>query len=147
MNAFALGALALGVARLLLIDNFYSPQLIFNMRMATYAVAVLVLGVVAWYGSRRTDDAAQTVTRVALVAINLLSLIALSHEVADYYSRQMMAADIGRRHWNSTYAGEWQRIGIARDFTYSALWMAYGAMLMVIGFCAARRLCAGRPCC
>ena len=134
LNAFALGALALGVARLLLIDNFYSPQLIFNMRMATYAVAVLVLGVVAWYGSRRTDDAAQTVTRVALVAINLLSLIALSHEVADYYSRQMMAADIGRRHWNSTYAGEWQRIGIARDFTYSALWMAYGAMLMVIGF-------------
>ena len=23
---------------------------------------------------------------------------------------------------------------IARDFTYSALWMAYGAMLMVVGF-------------
>jgi uncharacterized membrane protein len=134
VNAFALGALALGVARLLLIDNFYSTQLIFNMRMATYAVAVLVLGVVAWYGSQRTDDAAQTVTRVALVSINLLSLIALSHEVADYYSRQMMAAGIGRRRWNSTYASEWQRIGIARDFTYSALWMAYGAMLMVIGF-------------
>src|SRR3954463_3753682 len=23
---------------------------------------------------------------------------------------------------------------IARDFTYSALWMAYGAMLMIVGF-------------
>jgi uncharacterized membrane protein len=25
-------------------------------------------------------------------------------------------------------------VKIARDFTYSALWMAYGAMLMVVGF-------------
>ena len=29
---------------------------------------------------------------------------------------------------------EWHHVKIARDFTYSALWMAYGAMLMVVGF-------------
>ena len=28
----------------------------------------------------------------------------------------------------------WHHVKIARDFTYSALWMAYGAMLMVVGF-------------
>lgn len=29
---------------------------------------------------------------------------------------------------------DFHRVEIERDFTYSALWMAYGAMLMVIGF-------------
>ena len=52
-------ALALGVVRLLLIDNFYTTQLIFNLRMATYAVAVAVLGAVAWYASKREDDSAR----------------------------------------------------------------------------------------
>ena len=58
LNAFALGALALGVARLLVIDNFQTTQLIFNLRMATYAVAVVVLGGVAWYAAKREDDSA-----------------------------------------------------------------------------------------
>ncbi len=29
---------------------------------------------------------------------------------------------------------DWHHVNIARDFTYSALWMSYGAMLMVVGF-------------
>jgi len=131
---FALAALALGVVRLLLIDNFYTTQLIFNMRMATYAVAVAVLGAVAWYASRRTDDAARTVAAVAVVALNALALIALSYEVRDYYSRQMTAVQPGRVRWTPAYASNWRLIQIERDFTYSALWMAYGAMLMVVGF-------------
>src|SRR5205807_8996150 len=61
LNVFALTALALGVARLLAIDNFGTTELIFNMRMATYTVAVVVLGAVAWYASRRTDEAGRTV--------------------------------------------------------------------------------------
>ena len=56
LNAFAVGALALGVGRLLLIDNFYVTRPILNTRMATYAVAIAVLGAVAWYGSRRKDE-------------------------------------------------------------------------------------------
>jgi uncharacterized membrane protein len=31
-------------------------------------------------------------------------------------------------------AANQHRLRIAEDFTYSALWMAYGALLMVIGF-------------
>ena len=137
LNGFALAALALGVARLLLIDNFSTTQLIFNMRMATYAVAVVVLGVVAWYAARRTDEAARTVAAIAVVALNILALIALSHEVADYYARQMTALRplrSGRNQWIPAYANNWRHIQIERDFTYSALWMAYGAMLMVVGF-------------
>jgi uncharacterized membrane protein len=134
LNGFALAALVLGVVRLLLLDNFYTTQLIFNLRMATYAVAVAVLGAVAWYASRRADDAARMVAAVAVVALNVLALIALSHEIADYYSRQMSALQPLRGRRIPAYVADWRTIGIERDFSYSALWMAYGAMLMVIGF-------------
>lgn len=138
LNVFALGALVLGVVRLLAIDNFYTTQLIFNLRMLTYAVAVAVLGAVAWYGSKRDDDFARTVARVAVVALNVLALIGLSREVQDYYSRQIIAARPTFRlapgqRWSVNYA-DTRRIDIARDFTFSALWMGYGAMLMIIGF-------------
>lgn len=134
LNAFALGALVLGVARLLLIDNFAITQLIFNMRMATYAVAVAVLGAVAWYASQRTDEAAVSVSAAALIALNVLALIALSREVGDYYSRQMSEfSPAVRNRWRAAYL-ELHHIEIERDFTYSALWMAYGAMLMIVGF-------------
>jgi uncharacterized membrane protein len=134
LNVFALAALALGVGRLLLIDNFSTTQLLFNMRMATYTVAVVVLGAVAWYAARRTDEAGKMVAAVAVVALNVLALIALTHEVSDYYARQMAAVQPGRRQWNPADFGEWRHVQIERDFTYSALWMAYGAMLMVVGF-------------
>jgi len=134
LNAFALAALTLGVVRLLLIDNFHTMQLIFNMRMATYTVAVAVLGAVAWYAARRSDEAGRMVAAVAIVALNALALIALSHEVADYYARQMYPLQQVRGRWTPVYATDWRRIQIERDFTYSALWMAYGTMLMVVGF-------------
>jgi uncharacterized membrane protein len=131
LNVFALGALALGVVRLLLLDNFATTQLLFNLRMATYAVAVAVLGTVVWYGAKRADES-RTIAAIALVALNVLALIALSREVTDYYARQMMVYRPATNQW--TYGGDFQRIGIERDFTYSALWMAYGAMLIVVGF-------------
>jgi uncharacterized membrane protein len=130
LNVFALGALILGVVRLLLIDNFHTTQLLFNLRMATYAVAVAVLGAVAWYASKREDDSARTVAAIAVVALNALTLTALSREVADYYARQMVEV----RTWRSTFSQDLRRIEIERDFTFSALWMAYGAMLMIVGF-------------
>ncbi len=134
LNAFALGALAMGVVRLLLIDNFVATdQLIFNMRMATYAVAVAVLGIVAWYAGRREDEAAKSVAAVSLVALNVLALIALTREVADYFSRQAAGNPLSPGNWKYSYS-DLHRLDIERDFTFSALWMAYGAMLMVIGF-------------
>jgi uncharacterized membrane protein len=134
LNVFALTALVLGVARLLLVDNFYTTQLIFNLRMATYTVAIAVLGIVAWYAARRTDETGRMVAAFAIIALNLLALIALSHEVADYYARQLASVPRAYRQWTRPYVTDWHRVQIERDFTYSALWMAYGAMLMVVGF-------------
>jgi len=134
LSLFALGALVLGVFRLLAFDNFHTTQLLFNMRMATYVVAIVVLGAVAWYAKQRDDEAARNVAAVALIALNVLALIALSREVTDYFARQMSL--LPRQvpgQWNAFYTNM-HRVEIERDFTYSALWMAYGAMLMVIGF-------------
>jgi len=135
LNVFALGALILGIVRLLAIDNFQTTQLFFNMRMATYLVALVVLGGVAWYAGKREDGAGRTVAAGSLVALNVLALIALSREVADYYARQMAAFRPALpKDWRAAYYTDLRRVDIERDFTYSALWMAYGAMLMVIGF-------------
>ncbi len=131
MNAFVIGALALGVARLLLIDNFYETAPIWNTRMATYAVAVLVLGALAWQASRRKNETGRIATAVSVVALNLLALRGLSLEVSSYYAHEM-TSPIRNLQWDIPQYSQHARI--ARDFTYSALWMAYGAMLMVVGF-------------
>ena len=134
LNVLALGAVALGVTRLLLIDDFHTTQLLLNMRVATHVVAVAVLGAVAWYASKRDDGSARTVAAVALVALNVLALVALSREVTDSYSRQMTAYRPAPNHWTAASRNDFRHIEIERDFSYSALWMAYGAMLMVVGF-------------
>jgi len=134
LNLFALGALILGVIRLLLIDNFVTTRLLFNARMATYAVAVAVLGTVAWYAAKREDDMARTVSKAALIALNVLALMSLSYEVSDYFSRALTDSRALLDSRSPTFWANFHGIEIERDFTYSALFMAYGAMLMVVGF-------------
>ena len=133
LNVFALAALVLGVFRLLLIDNFHTTQLLFNLRMATHLVAIAVLGTVARYAAQRADNPARQVGAIAVAALNVLALIALSREVADFYARQIATAHSQMGQWSSFYESV-QRVEIERDFTYSALWMAYGALLMIVGF-------------
>jgi uncharacterized membrane protein len=134
LSAFAIGAVVLGVARLLFIDNFYSTTLILNARMATHAVAIAALAVMAWQGYKRHDETGEKAAAVAVVGLNLLALTALSREVADYYARQMADVRPLLGQWNPPQWTRFHRVEIVRDFTYSAVWMAYGAMLMVVGF-------------
>lgn len=137
VRVFALTALVLGVGRLLLFDNFHPTQLIFNLRMAVYAVAVAVLAFVSYTTSQRQDEDERWrwVGSVAIVTMNVLALVALSREVADSYSRQLSAITAVAGNRSGVGAGQQVRsIEIARDFSYSALWMAYGALLIVIGF-------------
>lgn len=139
LSIFAVGALALGVIRLLTVENFHVTTLIFNSRLGTYAIAIAVLGAMAWYGSKRGDETGRQAAALAVVTLNVLALVAFSHEVADYYSREMTAAT--PRYYPGRYtpydtatAANLRGIRLAEDFTYSALWMAYGAMLMIVGF-------------
>src|SRR5712692_6132440 len=134
LNAFAVAALVLGVVRLLFIDNFYSTRLIFNARMATHAVAIAVLAILAWYGSKCNDEKGRNAAAIAIVALNALALIALSREVSGYYAEQIASARPKPGLWNQFDWMNLRRVEIARDFTYSALWMGYGALLMLVGF-------------
>ncbi len=131
LNAFAIAALVLGVGRLLLVDNFAPTILFFNGRMAVYAVAIAVLGYAAYQNADHENENFRTVAAAAVVALNVVALRGLSLEVADYYARQMPAT-FGN-YWSPKTLLQRRSILIARDFTYSALWMAYGAMLMIIG--------------
>jgi len=133
-RVFAVSALVLGVFRLLAIDNFGVTALLFNARMGTFSVAIAVLWITAWFGARRDGEVGRQGAAIALVVLNVLALVALSHEVADYYARQRAAIATQYRPFD---AGSWasaRSIRIAEDFTYSALWMAYGAALMIVGF-------------
>ncbi|HJT72146.1 MAG TPA: DUF2339 domain-containing protein, partial [Terriglobales bacterium] len=131
LNGFALLALVLGVLRLLLWDSFQPAQLIFNERMGAYLVAVLALGFCAYQCSRARSETWNTVAGIAIVALNIVALRGLSLEVADYYARQM---PVVRNVWSPEALLQRRGISIARDFTYSALWMSYGGMLMMVGF-------------
>lgn len=133
LNVFAVGAVILGVARLLLIDNFQSTTPIFNARMATYVVAIAVLGMLALHARGRQNELGRNAAAAAVVALNVLALVGLGHEIADYYARQIAEVHPIFGRWNPAEWADVRRVEIARDFTYSALGMAYGAMLMSLG--------------
>jgi uncharacterized membrane protein len=135
MSGLAIAALALGVLRLLTkLDDFTVTAVIFNARLGTFAVAIAVLGGTAWYGLRRADEVGRRGAAVAVVTLNALALIALSLEVSDYYARELAANGPLQGGYNSPSWTALRSIRIVEGFTYSALWMAYGAMLMVVGF-------------
>lgn len=134
LNIFALAALVLGVDRLLFFDNFVTTTLIFNMRMLVYVVAIVVLGLVAYYASGDSREEVRNIGSMAVVALNALALVALSYEIHDYYSRQIASGLPAPAFWAPEHWSQMRAIEIARGFTYSALFMAYGAMLMIVGF-------------
>jgi uncharacterized membrane protein len=64
---------------------------------------------------------------LSVVGLNLLALIALTLEVSDYFSRRITEAGANRFAF-------YHQLALARDFTYSAVWLIYGAALMTVGF-------------
>ena len=67
---------------------------------------------------------------IAEVVLNLLALIALTREASDYFSRQLNLS-YARPGLNGSPYGQFR---LARDFSYSAIWLIYGAALMAVGF-------------
>jgi hypothetical protein len=66
---------------------------------------------------------------LAFILLNFLALIALTWEASDYFDRQLIA---------SQQAGlggvNYAQLRLARDFSYSAIWLVYGCGLMATGF-------------
>jgi uncharacterized membrane protein len=102
--------------------------------MATYILAMAVLALLAWFSLRRGGDFDRQLASVSVLAVSALALVGLSREIGDYYGRQTYAGWNGVTSWTRAAEASRHSIAIAEDFTYSALWMGYGALLMVIGF-------------
>jgi len=126
LRVLATIALTFGVIRLLFVDNFVTTRLVFNSRFSTYVVAIAVLALVAIYGWGE-DEADRNIRGVAVVAINVLALIALTYEISDVFLRELRTVQAGNTH-------DYHTLIVARDFSYSALYMIYGAVLMFVGF-------------
>jgi uncharacterized membrane protein len=134
LHYLAVVALGLAVVRLLLVDNFRVDTLLLNSRMATYILAMAVLALLAWFSLRRAGEFDRQLAAVAVLAVSALALVGLSREIGDYFGRQTYAGWNGVTSWTQAAEANRHSIAIAEGFTYSALWMGYGALLMVIGF-------------
>jgi len=130
LRYFAAVTLALGIIRLLIWDNFHVEALIFNARFATYLVAIAILGGIVAAASRYAGAHELPAVRVASIVLNLLALIALTLEASDYFQRQI--AGLYQMHDHAAMA--FHQINLARNFSYSLMWLAYGAGLMMFGF-------------
>jgi uncharacterized membrane protein len=126
LKGAAIVALGLGLMRLLAIDDFHPERLVFNMRMATFTCALIVLGMMI-HGARQ-EKSSQNLYVGFSVAFNLVALIAILGEAALYYDRVFA----GLRTEYGT--GGWRDIVVQRDFVYSGLAMVYGFGLLTVGF-------------
>jgi uncharacterized membrane protein len=132
LRYFAAATLVMGIFRLLLIDDFYVTRLVFNARFATYLVAIAILAGIVAAGERFASGHEKPFVKFAGIALNLLALLALSLEAHDFFARQM--TDFYRSNRILGGYGLFQQLEFARNFSYSAIWLVYGAGLMAFGF-------------
>jgi len=128
LRYMAVAALVLGLFRLIAFP-MYADRLVFNARFATYIIAVAVLGGIVYFGGRSASEGEKIFVRIAAVVLNLLALTALTLEASDYFGRQQ-----ARTYDVAGYSGDYEKFWLMREFSYSAIWLVYGAVLMAFGF-------------
>ena len=131
LRVLALLSLALGLAALITINPAASVTPIFNERFGTYCVAIAVCAFVAWVSAKTQPESKpeQSLTWPGLavagaLAVNALILIAVSLEIHGYW-------------WNLRWHNDWSWYNDYRmhaQFTYSAWFMLFGAILLAAGF-------------
>jgi len=131
LRGLAVLCLGLGLAALLLIDTPASITPLLNERFATYCVAIAVFAGTARLASLslEQEDPQQPLPWPAIAAgavllVNVLILIALGLEIHNYW-------------WFARWTGQWRLMheyAIYAQFSYSALFMSFGAILLGIGF-------------
>jgi len=132
---FAVAALLLALSRVLITSDQERYTLLFNQRFAAYAYAIAVLIFMGWWTSRRRGTASnESSIVVAVILVNLLALLAFHFELRDYFDRLATTAANMAAYTRQSAAPELRRLAIVRSFSYSAVWMVYGALLMVAGF-------------
>ncbi|HME12506.1 MAG TPA: DUF2339 domain-containing protein [Candidatus Acidoferrum sp.] len=124
-------ALVLGILRLLLFSWEPTQRLVFNERFMTYALAVAVLGAIIKYAEPIASENMRPFLSFAKIAFSALALTALTLEAGDFFERRMAHPyGVGINSEAFSYL-QWR---VLRDFTYSTIWLLYGAGLMAVGF-------------
>jgi uncharacterized membrane protein len=131
LGRLGVAALLLGIARLLIFSWEQTPRLVFNERFMTYALAIAVLGAIIRYGEPIATENMRPFLSMAKIAMSLLALTALTLDASDFFERSMAHALAVRRSGEAFDYTEWR---VLRDFTFSAIWLIYGAGLMAVGF-------------
>jgi uncharacterized membrane protein len=131
LRALALIALVLGLAALLVINPPASTTIVFNQRFASYLAGIAAFAFAAWisYRSAANEDQSfplswKVTAALAVLAVNLLILLAIGQEIHNYW-------------WTLRYTGDYSLIHDYRmyaQFTYSAFFMLFGAVLLLLGF-------------
>lgn len=131
LGAMALGSLILGLIALLVLNPPASLTPIFNSRFAAYAFAIAVFVFVARLEVQNAGETEQTagqkwplLAASSVLLVNLLTLIAFSLEIQAFWHSQSGANDFNAWRANNIYA----------EFSYSAFFMFYGALLLTAGF-------------
>lgn len=136
LKALSLASLVLGLARLLTIDSWRAETLVVNERFGMYVLAIAVVAfMVAMVRDDLENRTVRTLAGGGVILINVLALMALCWEVDSYWSRAINNAQYTQS--GQVIQNAWREVRglrIARDFSYSAVWMFYGAALMVVGF-------------
>ena len=136
LRVFALISTVLGLGALILVNPPAASRPIFNERFGTYCVAIAVCAFIAWLARNSPDesntapgDAApilrwRSLAVAAALAVNLLILLAFSLEIHSFW-------------WYQRWTGNYQHFRdywMYAQFSYSALFMIFGGVLLSIGF-------------
>ena len=131
LRYLATATLLLALVWLLLFETFHVETVIFNERFATYLVAIGVLAAIVAAGYKAATPREMPFVHIAAVLLNVIALVALTLEASDYFNRELVA-------WFRTHSvvahTATQQIIFQRNLSFSAIWLAYGAALMVYGF-------------
>jgi uncharacterized membrane protein len=131
LGKLGMAALLLGIVDLLVISGERAPRLVFNSRFFTYLLAIAMLGAVIKYGELLVSENLRPILKAGKIALSLLALTALTLEASDFFDWRMVHPS------GQLIPGAYQhsvQLRVMRDFTYSAIWLLYGAALMAAGF-------------
>ena len=131
LRVLALICLVFGLVALLTVNPPASTTPLFNQRFATYLFAIAVFIFIAWVATNAKVDTDPEYSRSwpaltawAVLAVNALILLSISLEIHGYW------IDL-RRHSDWRLYHEYQMVA---QFTYSAWFMVFGAILLAAGF-------------
>ncbi|MGB8029672.1 MAG: DUF2339 domain-containing protein [Terracidiphilus sp.] len=132
LRAFGLICTVLGLGALLIVNPPAASRPIFNERFGTYCVAIAVCAFIAWLARNSHDEQEPAplmhwpnLAAVAVLAVNVLILIAFSWEIHSYW---------WLLRWHDGTYGMMRDYWMYAQFSYSALFMLYGGALLTIGF-------------